>query len=52
MVPDGCRSRCVCIAPAAAEQDSEAAPLPEFLAEDEDQESVSDDDRPQLDAAE
>ena len=27
-------------------------PLPEFLADDEDQESASDDDRPQLDAAE
>ena len=40
------------IAPAAAEQDGEAGPLPEFLTDDEDQESVSDDDRPQLDAAE
>ena len=44
--------RLVDIAPAAAEQDGEAGPLPEFLADDEDQESVSDDDRPQLDAAE
>jgi ParB family chromosome partitioning protein len=40
------------VAPAPAEQDGEAGPLPEFLADDEDQESVSDDDRPQLDAAE
>jgi ParB family transcriptional regulator, chromosome partitioning protein len=39
-------------APAPAEQDGEAGTLPEFLADDEDQESVSDDDRPQLDAAE
>lgn len=38
--------------PAPAEQDGETGPLPEFLADDEDQESVSDDDRPQLDAAE
>jgi ParB family chromosome partitioning protein len=40
------------IAPAAAEQDGEAGSLPEFLTDDEDQESVGDDDRPQLDAAE
>jgi ParB family chromosome partitioning protein len=40
------------VAPAPAEQDGEAGPLPEFLADDDDQESVSDDDRPQLDAAE
>ena len=39
-------------APAPAEQDGETGPLPEFLADDEDQESVSDDDRPRLDAAE
>jgi ParB family chromosome partitioning protein len=44
--------RLVDIAPAPAEQDGEAGPLPEFLADDEDQESVSDDDRPHLDAAE
>ncbi|HLZ06622.1 MAG TPA: ParB/RepB/Spo0J family partition protein [Bradyrhizobium sp.] len=44
--------RLVDIAPAAAEEDGEAGPLPEFLADDEDQESVSDDDQPQLDAAE
>jgi ParB family chromosome partitioning protein len=44
--------RLVDIAPVAAEQDGEAGPLPEFLADDEDQEGVSDDDRPQLDAAE
>ena len=44
--------RLVDIAPAAEEKDGEAGPLPEFLADDEDQESVSDDDRPQLDAAE
>jgi ParB family transcriptional regulator, chromosome partitioning protein len=43
--------RLVDIAPAAAEEDGKAGPLPEFLADDEDQESVSDDDRPQLDAA-
>jgi len=36
----------------AQEQDSEAGPLPEFLADDEDRDSASDDDRPQLDAAE
>jgi ParB family transcriptional regulator, chromosome partitioning protein len=40
------------VAPAPAERDGEAGPLPEFLADDEDQESGSDDDRPQLDAAE
>ncbi len=40
------------IAPVAAEQDGEAGSLPEFLTDDEDQESVGDDDRPQLDAAE
>jgi len=44
--------RLVDIAPAPAERDGEAGPLPEFLADDEDQESVSDDDRPHLDAAE
>jgi ParB family chromosome partitioning protein len=44
--------RLVDIAPEAAEEDSEAGPLPEFLADDEDQESGSDDDRPRLDAAE
>jgi ParB family transcriptional regulator, chromosome partitioning protein len=44
--------RLVDIAPAAAEEDGEAGPLPEFLADDEDQETVSDDDRPRLDAAE
>jgi ParB family chromosome partitioning protein len=43
--------RLVDIAPAAAEENGEAGLLPEFLADDEDQESVSDDDRPQLDAA-
>ena len=36
----------------AQEQDSEAGPLPEFLADDEDRDSASDDDRPELDAAE
>jgi len=40
------------IAPAATEQDGEGGSLPEFLTDDEDQESVGDDDRPQLDAAE
>jgi ParB family chromosome partitioning protein len=44
--------RLVDVTPAPAEQDGEAGPLPEFLADDEDQESASDDDRPQLDAAE
>jgi ParB family chromosome partitioning protein len=44
--------RLVDAAPAPAEQDGEAGPLPEFLADDEDQETVSDDDRPRLDAAE
>ncbi len=44
--------RLVDIAPAPAEQGGEAGPLPEFLVDDEDQESVNDDDRPQLDAAE
>ncbi len=44
--------RLVDIAPAAAEENGEAGLLPEFLADDEDQETVSDDDRPQLDAAE
>jgi ParB family chromosome partitioning protein len=37
---------------AAQEQDGEGGPLPEFLADDEDRDSASDDDRPQLDAAE
>src|SRR5216683_2517071 len=41
--------RLVDIAPAAAEENGEAGLLPEFLADDEDQETVSDDDRPQLD---
>ena len=36
----------------ALEQDGEASPLPEFLAGDEDQDSASEDDRPELDAAE
>ena len=36
----------------AQEQDGEAGPLPEFLTDDEDRDSASDDDRPQLDAAE
>ena len=36
----------------AQEQDGEAGPLPEFLADDEDRDSATDDDRPQLDAAE
>jgi ParB family chromosome partitioning protein len=36
----------------AQERDGEAGPLPEFLADDEDRDSASDDDRPQLDAAE
>ena len=44
--------RLVDVTPAPAEQDGEAGSLPEFLADDEDQESVSDDDRPRLDAAE
>ena len=44
--------RLVDIAPAAAEENREAGLLPEFLADDEDQETVSDNDRPQLDAAE
>lgn len=39
-------------ATSAQEQDGEAGPLPEFLADDEDRDSASDDDRPQLDAAE
>ncbi|WP_108523013.1 ParB/RepB/Spo0J family partition protein [Bradyrhizobium algeriense] len=37
---------------AAQEQDGEAGPLPEFLTDDDDRDSASDDDRPQLDAAE
>lgn len=36
----------------AQEQDGEAGPLPEFLADDEDRDSASDDDRPGLEAAE
>jgi ParB family transcriptional regulator, chromosome partitioning protein len=35
-----------------AEQEGEAEPLPEFLTDDEDRESASDDEPPQLDAAE
>ncbi len=34
------------------EQESEAGPLPEFLADEEDQENAGDDDPQQLDAAE
>jgi ParB family chromosome partitioning protein len=37
---------------AAQEQEGEAGPLPEFLTDDDDRDSASDDDRPQLDAAE
>lgn len=37
---------------AAQQQDREAGPLPEFLADDEDLDSASDDGRPELDAAE
>jgi ParB family chromosome partitioning protein len=36
----------------AQEQDGEAGPLPEFLADDEERDRVSDDDRPRLGAAE
>ncbi|HVR58405.1 MAG TPA: ParB/RepB/Spo0J family partition protein [Pseudolabrys sp.] len=36
----------------AQEQDGAAGPLPEFLADDEDRDGISDDDRPELDAAE
>lgn len=36
----------------AQQQDGEAGPLPEFLADDKDQDSASDDERPELDAAE
>lgn len=36
----------------AQEQDREAGPLPEFLADDEDRDGASDDDRPGLEAAE
>lgn len=36
----------------SAEQESEASPLPQFLADDEDRENVGDDDPQQLDAAE
>lgn len=36
----------------AQEQDGEAGPLPELLADDEDRDGVSEDDRPELDAAE
>ncbi|WP_316228024.1 ParB/RepB/Spo0J family partition protein [Bradyrhizobium sp. SZCCHNR3015] len=39
-------------AASAAEPEGEAGPLPEFLTEDDDQESASDDERPQLAAAE
>jgi len=52
MIPAGCRSRFVVDVTSAQEQDSEAGPLPEFLADDEDRDGVSEDDRPQLDAAE
>jgi ParB family chromosome partitioning protein len=44
--------RLVDLAALPAGQEGEAGPLPEFLADDEDRESASDDDRPQLDAAE
>lgn len=44
--------RLVDIASEPAEQESGAAPLPEFLSEDEEQEVAADDERPQLDAAE
>jgi ParB family chromosome partitioning protein len=40
------------VAPVLAEQDGEAGPLPEFLADEEDRDVAADDDRPQLDAAE
>jgi len=39
-------------AASAAEPEGEAGPLPQFLTEDDDQESASDDERPQLAAAE
>ena len=44
--------RLVDVTAVASEQEGEAGPLPEFLADDEDRDSASDDDRPQLDAAE
>jgi ParB family transcriptional regulator, chromosome partitioning protein len=44
--------RLVEVASAPAEQEGGAAPLPEFLSEDEDRDVAADDDRPQLDAAE
>jgi ParB family chromosome partitioning protein len=44
--------RLVDLAASPAEQEGEAGPLPEFLGDDEDRKSASDDGRPQLDAAE
>ena len=44
--------RLVDLAASPVEQEGEAGPLPEFLTDDEDRDSASDDDRPQLDAAE
>ncbi len=44
--------RLVDLAESPAEQEGEAGPLPEFLADDEDPEVSSDDDRSQLDVAE
>jgi hypothetical protein len=54
MVPAGCRSRYVSSTSPHRRRSrkGEAGPLPEFLGDDEDRESASDDDRPQLDAAE
>jgi len=44
--------RLIDVAPAPAEQDGEAGPLPEFLVNEEERGVAADDDRPQLDAAE
>jgi ParB family transcriptional regulator, chromosome partitioning protein len=40
------------IVPLPAEQEGEAGPLPEFLADEEEQEAAAEEERPQLDAAE
>lgn len=44
--------RLVDAAPAPAQQDGEAGPLPEFLSDDEEQAVAADDDRPRCEAAE
>src|SRR5271166_959801 len=44
--------RPVDVAPAPAEQESEAGALPEFLSDDEERDVAADDDRPQCQAAE